>query len=118
LVTIDGYKFVMDDGGWLLMRFSGTEPLLRVYTETTDSGRRGRHPGGRARPGWRLTAHTTAHIHRSGEMHRRLSAAFILKIDEIGADRQNWYTDLNRFLCGWACMCNLTYFQHRSHVIK
>jgi phosphomannomutase len=36
LVTTDGYKFVMDDGGWLLVRFSGTEPLLRVYTETTD----------------------------------------------------------------------------------
>ncbi len=36
LVTLDGYKFVMDDGGWLLIRFSGTEPLLRVYTETTD----------------------------------------------------------------------------------
>ncbi|MBV7333860.1 phosphoglucomutase/phosphomannomutase family protein [Chloroflexi bacterium TSY] len=36
LVTVDGYKFVMGDGGWLLIRFSGTEPLLRVYTETTD----------------------------------------------------------------------------------
>ncbi len=36
LVTLDGYKFIMDDGGWLLVRFSGTEPLLRVYTETTD----------------------------------------------------------------------------------
>jgi phosphomannomutase len=36
IVTTDGYKFVMDDGGWLLIRFSGTEPLLRVYTETTD----------------------------------------------------------------------------------
>ena len=35
-MTLDGYKFVMDDGGWLLIRFSGTEPLLRVYTETTD----------------------------------------------------------------------------------
>ncbi len=34
--TTDGYKFVMDDGGWLLVRFSGTEPLIRVYTETTD----------------------------------------------------------------------------------
>ena len=32
----DGYKFIMDDGGWLLVRFSGTEPLIRVYTETTD----------------------------------------------------------------------------------
>jgi len=36
LVTTDGYKFIMDDGGWLLVRFSGTEPLIRVYTETTD----------------------------------------------------------------------------------
>ncbi len=36
LVTTDGYKFVMDDGGWLLIRFSGTEPLIRIYTETTD----------------------------------------------------------------------------------
>jgi alpha-D-glucose phosphate-specific phosphoglucomutase len=36
-VTLDGYKFVMDDGGWLLVRFSGTEPLIRVYTETTDA---------------------------------------------------------------------------------
>lgn len=35
-VTIDGYKFIMDDGGWLLVRFSGTEPLIRIYTETTD----------------------------------------------------------------------------------
>jgi len=32
----DGYKFIMDDGGWLLVRFSGTEPLIRVYTESTD----------------------------------------------------------------------------------
>ncbi|MBW7886613.1 MAG: phosphoglucomutase/phosphomannomutase family protein, partial [Caldilineaceae bacterium] len=32
LVTTDGYKFIMDDGGWLLIRFSGTEPLLRIYT--------------------------------------------------------------------------------------
>jgi phosphomannomutase len=31
----DGYKFDMEDGGWLLVRFSGTEPLIRVYTETT-----------------------------------------------------------------------------------
>ncbi len=31
----DGFKFVMEDGGWLLVRFSGTEPIVRVYTETT-----------------------------------------------------------------------------------
>ncbi|MBE0696645.1 MAG: phosphoglucomutase/phosphomannomutase family protein [Anaerolineaceae bacterium] len=35
LNTSDGYKFSLEDGGWLLVRFSGTEPILRVYTETT-----------------------------------------------------------------------------------
>jgi phosphomannomutase len=30
----DGYKFWFADDGWMLIRFSGTEPLLRVYTET------------------------------------------------------------------------------------
>jgi phosphomannomutase len=35
-VTVDGYQFIMQDGGWLLIRFSGTEPLIRVYTETMD----------------------------------------------------------------------------------
>jgi alpha-D-glucose phosphate-specific phosphoglucomutase len=35
LDTTDGYKFVLEDGGWMLIRFSGTEPIMRVYTETT-----------------------------------------------------------------------------------
>jgi phosphomannomutase len=35
LDTSDGYKFNLEDGGWLLIRFSGTEPIIRVYTETT-----------------------------------------------------------------------------------
>jgi phosphomannomutase len=35
LNTMDGFKFLLEDGGWLLIRFSGTEPILRVYTETT-----------------------------------------------------------------------------------
>jgi phosphoglucomutase len=26
-------KLEFDDGSWVLMRLSGTEPLLRVYTE-------------------------------------------------------------------------------------
>ena len=33
--TLDGYQFYLEDGGWLLVRFSGTEPLIRVYCETT-----------------------------------------------------------------------------------
>jgi phosphomannomutase len=36
IVTTDGYKFELEDGGWLLIRFSGTEPIVRVYCETTD----------------------------------------------------------------------------------
>ena len=35
LDTTDGFKFNLEDGGWLLVRFSGTEPIIRVYTETT-----------------------------------------------------------------------------------
>jgi phosphomannomutase len=31
--TTDGYRFMLGDKGWLLFRFSGTEPLLRIYTE-------------------------------------------------------------------------------------
>ncbi len=34
LITTDGFKFDLEDGGWLLIRFSGTEPKMRVYTET------------------------------------------------------------------------------------
>ncbi len=31
----DGFKFSLQDGGWLLIRFSGTEAVMRVYCETT-----------------------------------------------------------------------------------
>lgn len=31
---LDGYKFTFD-GGWIIIRASGTEPLLRFYCETT-----------------------------------------------------------------------------------
>ena len=36
LDTGDGVKFFVDDGSWLLVRLSGTEPLVRGYTETRD----------------------------------------------------------------------------------
>jgi len=29
----DGIKLIFEDGSWILMRLSGTEPLLRLYTE-------------------------------------------------------------------------------------
>src|SRR5919204_2376182 len=31
--TDDGFKYYLDDGSWVLIRFSGTEPLIRVYSE-------------------------------------------------------------------------------------
>jgi len=39
LDTTDGFKFNLGDAGWLLIRFSGTEPIMRVYTETTQKER-------------------------------------------------------------------------------
>jgi phosphomannomutase len=34
LDTQDGFRFILDDGSWLLIRFSGTEPLARIYAES------------------------------------------------------------------------------------
>jgi len=31
--TVDGTKFVLDDDHWVLLRFSGTEPILRIFAE-------------------------------------------------------------------------------------
>ncbi len=40
VVTLDGTKFVLDDESWLLLRQSGTEPVLRVYSEATSEAKR------------------------------------------------------------------------------
>ncbi|HMK08710.1 MAG TPA: phosphoglucomutase/phosphomannomutase family protein, partial [Anaerolineales bacterium] len=34
--TLDGVKYLLDDESWLLIRPSGTEPVLRVYAEGRD----------------------------------------------------------------------------------
>jgi alpha-D-glucose phosphate-specific phosphoglucomutase len=37
--TIDGFRFTLADASWLLIRFSGTEPLLRIYAESDSQAR-------------------------------------------------------------------------------
>ena len=32
---VDGLKLLFDDGSWVLMRPSGTEPVVRFYAEST-----------------------------------------------------------------------------------
>ena len=36
VLTFDGIKFILADDSWLLIRPSGTEPVLRVYAEGHD----------------------------------------------------------------------------------
>jgi phosphomannomutase len=33
VVRTDGLKLVLDDGSWVCYRVSGTEPVVRAYTE-------------------------------------------------------------------------------------
>jgi len=39
LDTTDGFRIILADTTWLLIRFSGTEPVLRIYTETNTLSR-------------------------------------------------------------------------------
>jgi alpha-D-glucose phosphate-specific phosphoglucomutase len=38
IIREDGIKFLLPDDAWLLMRASGTEPLIRVYAEASTMG--------------------------------------------------------------------------------
>jgi phosphomannomutase len=41
VITVDGTKLVFDDGSWLMVRPSGTEPKVRFYIEArTEDGKR------------------------------------------------------------------------------
>lgn len=40
--TTDGFRFILTDTTWLLIRFSGTEPVLRIYAESSSQARVGR----------------------------------------------------------------------------
>ena len=37
--TADGFRYILADDSWMLIRFSGTEPVLRIYTETDSQTR-------------------------------------------------------------------------------
>jgi phosphomannomutase len=41
VITVDGTKLVFDDGSWLMIRPSGTEPKVRFYIEgRTEEGKK------------------------------------------------------------------------------
>lgn len=39
VVTIDGFKYILEDGSWLMIRPSGTEAVVRVYAESSNEKR-------------------------------------------------------------------------------
>ena len=39
VISTDGIKLRMGPSHWLMLRFSGTEPLLRLYCEAPDAER-------------------------------------------------------------------------------
>ena len=90
--TDDGYKFYLDDGSWVLMRMSGTEPLMRVYAEATTprarraADRRAREPERRQRPHRRGRDRMTRVADRSGP----ISAAGSGRVDKPWGYELRW----------------------------
>ena len=39
IITIDGFKYILEDGSWVGMRLSGTEPVVRYYLETNQAAK-------------------------------------------------------------------------------
>ena len=39
VVTIDGFKFILEDNSWVGIRLSGTEPVVRLYMETESAAK-------------------------------------------------------------------------------
>ncbi len=37
--TADGFRYILADNSWLLIRFSGTEPVLRIYAESSSDAK-------------------------------------------------------------------------------
>jgi phosphomannomutase len=38
-MTFDGVKYVAKDDSWLMFRTSGTEPIIRIYSEAASPAR-------------------------------------------------------------------------------
>lgn len=39
IITIDGFKFILEDGSWVGLRLSGTEPVVRYYAEANSNAK-------------------------------------------------------------------------------
>jgi len=75
LSTADGFKFFLADGSWLLIRASGTEPLVRIYTETTSAELRDELGEDLAVHAARRTRQGTAARFRRADQRQRLRRA-------------------------------------------
>ena len=50
--TEDGFHYTLRDGAWVCVRFSGTEPIMRIYAEADTPGARA-SPSSRSPVRWR-----------------------------------------------------------------